>query len=225
MNNLPTIFSFEGIDVRTITKEGNPWWVLSDVCKVLEIALPHRAADRLDSDEKDRHNMTTLGGSQEMTIINESGLYSLILTSRKPSAKRFKKWVTSEVLPAIRKTGGYMVATPEETPEQIMARAILVAQDTIKRQQAELDVKQDIIDREVNHITIHQYETAAGRYFTRQEKVRLGQLATKIAKELGIKITKKQMLYHGGKTGRPIDSSVNVYPRELLAKAEELMDL
>lgn len=137
MNNLPTTFSFEGNKVRTITKEGNPWWVLSDVCKVLEIALPHRAADRLDSDEKDRHIMTTLGGSQEMTIINESGLYSLTLTSRKPSAKRFKKWVTSEVLPAIRKTGGYIAASRDETPEQIMARALLVAQDTIERTKQE----------------------------------------------------------------------------------------
>ena len=222
MNNLPTTFSFEGNQVRTIMQNGEPWWVLADVCKVLDLKNPTHSANRLDDDERATLNV---GRQGEATIINESGLYSVILTSRKPAAKRFKKWVTSEVLPAIRKTGGYMVAAPDETPEQIMARAILVAQDTIRRQQAELDVKQDIIDREVNHITVHQYETAAGRYFTRPEKVRLGQLATKIAKELGIKITKKPMLYHGGKTGRPIDSSVNVYPRELLAKAEELMHL
>lgn len=103
-----------GNQVRTITKEGNPWWVLSDVCKVLEHTNSRVAASRLDPDEKGVNIMDTLGGSQEMTIINESGLYSLILTSRKPSAKRFKKWVTAEVLPAIRQTGGYIAASRDE---------------------------------------------------------------------------------------------------------------
>ncbi|MCG4254915.1 Bro-N domain-containing protein [Acetobacter senegalensis] len=97
--------------VRTITRHNEPWWVLADVCKVLEIAKPDRAATRLDADEKGAHTVRTLGELQSVTTVNESGLYSLILTSRKPSAKRFKKWVTSEVLPAIRKTGGYMVAS------------------------------------------------------------------------------------------------------------------
>lgn len=127
---------------RTIMRHNEPWWVLADVCKVLEIGSPHKAADRLDDDEKGRTIIPTLGGSQEMTIINESGLYSLILKSRKPAAKRFKKWVTSEVLPAIRKTGGYMVAAPEETPEQLMARtargcwALRVAEATLERVKA-----------------------------------------------------------------------------------------
>jgi len=80
----------------------------------------------------------TIGRSQEMTIINESGLYSLILRSRKPEAKRFKKWVTSEVLPSIRKTGGYMVSIPNETPEQILSRALLLAKDTMDRQTQEI---------------------------------------------------------------------------------------
>ena len=110
--------------IRTVTgPDQEPWWVLADVCTVLEIRNPSDAASRLDDDERSRFN---LGRQGEATIINESGLYSIILTSRKPSAKRFKKWVTSEVLPAIRKTGGYMVAKPDETPEEIMARAVLV---------------------------------------------------------------------------------------------------
>ena len=87
-----------------------PWCVLADVCRVLEIGNPSQAAARLDDDE--RHTLTTDEGIsdprvQALTIINESGLYSLILTSRKTQAKRFKKWVTAEVLPAIRKTGSY----------------------------------------------------------------------------------------------------------------------
>ena len=106
-------FAFEGQGVRMELDEGEPWFVLSDVCRVLDIKQAHRAAASLDDDEKGRHSMTTLGGVQEMTVINESGLYSLILRSRKPEAKRFKKWVTSEVLPALRRTGAY-VMTPED---------------------------------------------------------------------------------------------------------------
>ncbi|MFO1100014.1 MAG: Bro-N domain-containing protein [Xanthobacteraceae bacterium] len=100
-------FSFEGQPVRIIDRDGNPWFVLADVCRVLEIEQPTRAAERLDEDEKGVTTIHTPGGRQEMLIISESGLYSLVLTSRKPAAKRFKKWVTSEVIPSIRKTGGY----------------------------------------------------------------------------------------------------------------------
>ena len=83
--------------------------------------------------------MDTPGGKQEMTIISEQGLYSLILRSRKPEAKAFKRWVTHEVIPSIRKTGGYLIAKPDDTPEAILARAVLVAQDTIRRIEAERD--------------------------------------------------------------------------------------
>lgn len=97
---------------RIIDQNGEPWFVLADVARELEIANSRDAASRLDEDEKDVVITDTLGGSQKMTIINESGLYSLILTSRKPEAKRFKKWVTSEVLPSIRKTGAFGATTP-----------------------------------------------------------------------------------------------------------------
>lgn len=92
---------------RIIDRNGEPWFVLADVCAELEIANSRDAASRLDDDEKDVVTADTLGGAQKMTIINESGLYSLILTSRKPEAKRFKKWVTSDVLPSIRRTGRF----------------------------------------------------------------------------------------------------------------------
>lgn len=104
---LPVSFDFEGQSVRTFDKGGVIWFVLVDVCKVLEIENNRNAAARLDGDEKGVHSADTLGGRQELTIINESGLYSLILTSRKEAAKRFKKWVTAEVLPALRKHGHY----------------------------------------------------------------------------------------------------------------------
>ncbi|UOK70209.1 Bro-N domain-containing protein [Ancylobacter polymorphus] len=93
---------------RVIDRNGEPWFVLLDVCKKLDIANPSDAASRLDDDEKDAVGITdAIGRAQKMTVISESGLYSLILRSTKPEAKRFRKWVTSEVLPSIRKTGGY----------------------------------------------------------------------------------------------------------------------
>ena len=101
-------FSFDGYDIRTkVDASGNTWFVAKDVCDVLEIGNTSMSIARLDDDEKGFSTVDTLGGLQEQAIINESGLYSLILTSRKPEAKRFRKWVTSEVLPSIRKTGRF----------------------------------------------------------------------------------------------------------------------
>ncbi|MCF8502888.1 MAG: Bro-N domain-containing protein [Rhodospirillum sp.] len=109
MNDV-TPFAFEGSDFRVVSRDGEPWFVLVDVCSALEIANPSRAASRLDDDEKyTLRNMKGIADArvQEITIINESGLYSLTFSSRKPQAKRFKKWVTAEVLPTIRRTGRY----------------------------------------------------------------------------------------------------------------------
>ena len=100
---------FGGVRVKEIDRE--PWFVAADVCEVLTVATEQTR--RLDDDEKGLRTMQTPGGPQQMLVINESGLYSLILTSRKPEAKRFKKWVTSEVLPSIRKTGAYV--PPQQT--------------------------------------------------------------------------------------------------------------
>ena len=93
--------------VRAMLRDGEPWFVAADVCAALGIARTDDGVSRLDDDEKDTDSIRTPGGAQQMSIINESGLYALILGSRKPEAKPFKKWVTAEVLPAIRKTGGY----------------------------------------------------------------------------------------------------------------------
>lgn len=108
----PQLFAFEQDDnllsVRVVTdNHNNIWFVANDVCAALAIANPRNVVERLDEDEKGVHSVDTLGGKQEMNCINESGVYSLVLTSRKPSAKKFKKWLTSEVLPSIRKTGSY----------------------------------------------------------------------------------------------------------------------
>ncbi|NKD55960.1 MULTISPECIES: Bro-N domain-containing protein [unclassified Haematospirillum] len=115
-------FVFEDCNVRTLIDEnGVPWFVASDVCLVLEISNSRDAISRLDDDEKSVGIADTPGGPQEMNIINESGLYALILTSRKPAAKRFKKWVTSEVLPSIRMTGSYHIDAEPERPDVSVA--------------------------------------------------------------------------------------------------------
>ena len=103
MDNLQ-IFNYGEIPVRTLLLDGEPWWVLGDVCRVLDLGSPHKVADRLDPDEKGRNTIPTPGGNQNMAVINEPGLYKVILQSRKPEAREFSRWVTHEVLPAIRKT-------------------------------------------------------------------------------------------------------------------------
>ncbi|MXV58416.1 phage antirepressor KilAC domain-containing protein, partial [Saccharibacter sp. EH70] len=124
---------------RVVTQNNEPWWVLSDVCSVLEIRNAPDAAKRLDTDEKSTIVITDSGNlNAERTIINESGLWSLVLTSRKAEAKRFKKWLTSEVIPSIRKHGGYMATHQEDTPETLMARALQLADKTIKDRDAQL---------------------------------------------------------------------------------------
>ena len=118
--SLPDIqaqYDFQGTFVRTILRDKEPWFVVADVCSVLEIANPRNVYARLDDDERGVAIMDTPSGQQQMNIINESGLYALILTSRKPQAKAFRRWVTGEVLPSIRRTGRYSVnAGPEADP-------------------------------------------------------------------------------------------------------------
>ena len=98
---------FETADVRMIVRDGEPWWVLNDVCSVLSIANPRNVAQRLDDYQKGVHSVDTLGGFQDLTLVNEAGIYALTLNSRKASAKEFARWVFVEVLPSIRKFGMY----------------------------------------------------------------------------------------------------------------------
>jgi len=114
-----SVFQFQpSFDVRVIVIDGNPWFVASDVAAALEYRDAANMTRFLDDDDKGTHIVSTPSGDQQMTIINESGLYSAILKSRKPEAKKFKKWVTSEVLPSIRKTGSYTVPSVEYISQQ-----------------------------------------------------------------------------------------------------------
>ena len=134
MSNIQ-IFNYNSVEVRTIQNDGEPWFVLKDVCNVLHIGNSRDVVARLDQDEKGVGQIDTLGGKQEMTIINESGLYNVILRSDKPEAKPFRKWVTSEVLPTIRRHGMY--ATPD-TVEKMLADpdTTIKLLETIKQERA-----------------------------------------------------------------------------------------
>lgn len=107
MKNEISIYNFQGQDVRIVDKNGNFWFIGKDLCNAIGIASYRTAISNLDEDEKGVVSIDTPGGKQSVSIVSESGMYSLILDSRKPEAKKFKKWVTSEVLPEIRKTGSY----------------------------------------------------------------------------------------------------------------------
>lgn len=116
MNNLQVFNNAEFGEIRTVNLHGEPWFVLKDVCVALDIGSPHKVYDRLEEDERSRIPVIdSLGRNQQTAIVNESGLYNVILRSDKPNAKPFRKWVTSEVLPSIRKHGAYM------TPETLQA--------------------------------------------------------------------------------------------------------
>jgi len=128
-------------DVRAITKDGEPWFVAADVCRALDLGNSRMALTRLEDDEKGVILTDTLGGKQEMSTVNEPGLYSLVLGSRKPEAKAFKRWITHEVIPAIRKHGMY--ATPETVeamlndPDSMIAVLQALKEERQKRLEAE----------------------------------------------------------------------------------------
>ncbi len=137
MNNIQ-IFNYNDCEVRTVEINGEIWWVLKDVCGVLEISNSKMVAERLDDDEVSLTYITdSLGRNQDTTVINESGLYNVVLRSDKPQAKPFRKWVTSVVLPTIRKTGSYSLngssVTPIEDPGKV-ASLINTLKSTMKDQ-------------------------------------------------------------------------------------------
>lgn len=138
MNEIQTFNNPEFGTVRAVRgDDGEPMFVAKDVCAALGLGNSRQALARLDDDEKGVISTDTPGGEQQMQAVNEPGLYVLVLSSRKPEARAFKRWVTHEVLPVLRRDGGYMVAR-DETPEQTMARAVLLAQATIDRQKSRI---------------------------------------------------------------------------------------
>ncbi len=155
MNNIQIFNNPQFGEVRIVTSDnGEPMFCLADVCKALDLHSS-KVAQRLTEDVLSKYPLETAGGTQQANFINEDGLYDTILDSRKPEAKKFRKWITSEVLPSVRKTGGYIVAKEDDTPEMIMARAVLVAKATIEKQSKLIEVQKAQIDNDKPKVIFH----------------------------------------------------------------------
>lgn len=159
MNDI-VVHTFEDQQVRTLADaDGNPLFVLADVCRALSISNPGNVSARLDDDMKGIRQMDTLKGVQKLTVITEAGLYSVILRSDKPEAKAFRRWVTGEVLPSIRKTGAYSLQPKLEGPE-LMAYALIEAQKTIEAATARAEAAEAQIEADKPATTLGKAITA-----------------------------------------------------------------
>lgn len=140
MNDLRIFENKEFGEIRTVVKDGEPWFVGKDVAEILGYTNPQKAVrEHVDDDDRGVNEMDTPGRVQSVVVINESGLYSLILSSKLPNAKKFKKWVTSEVLPSIRKNGGYIAGQEIMSDDELMARALQVAQNKILERDKQIE--------------------------------------------------------------------------------------
>ena len=163
MNEIQIFNNPEFGEIRTIEQNGEPWFVLKDVCEAFGEQNYRRVSARLDEEEKGVSQIATPGGMQNMTVVSEAGLYSTLfamqpekargvdesyIAKRQEQLKRFRKWVTSEVLPSIRKNGGYIAGQQELSPQELMAKALLVANKTLAEREArisELTVQNNIM--------------------------------------------------------------------------------
>lgn len=188
MNTEIQTFNFNSATMRTLTdKNGEPWFVAKDVCNILGIDTNH-LREALDDDE-----ITNLRNSEVWNqpgraplIISEPGLYKLIMRSRKPDAKEFQRWVTHEVLPTIRKTGGYIPTSESDSDEAIMAKALLIAQKTIERNAQQLQAK----DMRIMEL---EPKAQALDTFTNVEDKLLIRDAAKVLSNSGTPISEKQL--------------------------------
>ena len=195
--------------IRTsVTESGEPLFCLADLCKAINVANHRNVAKRIEQDGVRRMDITdSLGRNQQVLFVTEPGMYEVLLRSDSEKAKPFRKWVCGEVLPSIRKSGGYMIARVDETPEQIMARALIVAQETISRQKAavaaaekratllEATTKQMTV--QINGLESQNKELLPGATFakaveTSEHSILIGELA-RIIKQNGVEIGQNRL--------------------------------
>lgn len=189
MNTEIQSFIFNDATLRVLTDEtGEPWFVAKDVCDILGLNNTTEAIRHLDEDEKTNFRNTEVAqnGGRAPIIISEPGLYKLIMRSRKPEAKEFQRWVTHEVLPTIRKTGGYIPTAETDSDEAIMAKALLIAQKTIERNAQQLRAK----DRQIMEL---EPKAKALDAFTDVEDKLLIRDAAKVLSNAGTPISEKQL--------------------------------
>lgn len=179
-------------NIRTTGSVDNPLFCLADVCKAVGLTT-NGVSRRLQDDVISNHPICdSLGRTQQAIFVNEDGLYDVILDSRKPEARSFRKWITSDVLPSIRKTGGYIATTQEDTPELIMARALQVAQATIDRHKKQLELANERIALQGEQLKsqapkVDYYDQvlqSEGTMTTRQLAMSIGMTANTLNKKL-----------------------------------------
>lgn len=186
MNQLEKLFNYEGYQVRTVMKNEEPWFVVADVCQVLALSNPTESIRALDEDEQSTLRISE--GGPERNIINEAGLYTLIIRSNKTEAKQFKRWVTHEVLPSIRKHGGYL--TPEKMEEALLNPDTLIRLATeLKNERAERVKLQEKTDADRPKVIF------AEALETSNTTILIGELA-KLLKQNGIDIGQNRLFDH-----------------------------
>ena len=163
MNEITVFENNQFGEMRTLNIDGEPWFVAADICRALEIKNNREAISRLDEDEKGVGLIDTLGGNQEMTIVSESGLYSLVLGSRKPEAKVFKRWITHEVIPAIRKTGVYSVK-PLSQAEMLLEQAKLMVRQ--EQRMSAMEIKQSETEKRIDALETKLNPTLGMDWYT-----------------------------------------------------------
>lgn len=185
MNQLQQLFNYQGSNVRVVMKNNEPWFAAKDVCDVLGITNPTDAVKRLDEDERTRFN---LGRQGETNFVNEPGLYGLVLGSRKPEAKEFKRWIKHDVLPSIRQTGSYSIE--QKTPSELIA---MIAQVNVEQEQRITAVEQKVyeVDRKLDErITLDYYQQSA---LLNAKNKRVEKLWNEEGGSLGIYDTRKKL--------------------------------
>lgn len=189
-NEIKTFQHPEFGSIRAVEQNGEPWFVAKDIAERLGYSNTRDAVSKhVDPEDVKRDGVAirdAIGRDQIHTIINESGLYSLVLSSKLPNAKKFKRWVTSEVLPAIRRTGGYIAAKEDDTPEEIMARALLIANDTIQRQKEHIERANAKIEQDKPKVLFADSVSAS------DTSILVGELA-KLCKQNGVDIGQTRM--------------------------------
>lgn len=246
MNELK-VFNYLNNEVRTIIVNDTVWFVASDIAKILEYRMASDMTRNLDDDEKDTQIVRTPSGEQKMTVINESGLYSAILRSRKEEAKKFKKWVTSEVLPTIRKTGGYVANEDlfintylpfadehtkllfRTTLDTVRKQNELIAaqQKQIEQQQKEIEHKENVIIGLVDEIDLATKRQILNRVVRNAGTHNIGKRWSELYKQFEMKyhIDLNKRLDTYNRTHKPKLKNKLDYIDKVLNKVPELYEI
>lgn len=223
MNDL-TQFAFRNATIRVVTLDGHPWFVAADLAAALAVSNIRREVGKNLADDEKRNMKLHNSRGRANVVISESGLYKLTMRSDKPEAKAFQDWVTRDVLPAIRKDGGYVmgeekVATGEMSEDELVEKALLIMAKKIERLSKENAAMSD----ELNNLTIDEFRALRHEYWSHAQRCALGKLAATMMRNRGsepIKQHRKINTQQG-----PRMTAINVYPRAVLEEALDKWDL